>query len=530
MSFVLLLIRLLLALVFLVASLAKLSDLDGSRQALRDFGVPVSLSNPFGVFLPLAELAVAVTLIPSATAWLGAIGALILLLVFVAGIGYNLARGRTPDCHCFGQLHSTPAGWSTLVRNLVLAALAAIVVALGRSTSGSDVFGWLTALTTPQRLEVLAGVGVFALLLGEGWVFVQIMSQQGRLLLRLEALEARSSEAGEAPSQVAAAAAGLAVDTRAPSFTLPTLTGEPTTLEALRTLGKPIVLVFSDPGCGPCSALLPEIGGVQRDHASKLVVALISRGTVEANRAKGTEFGLRHVLLQHDREVAQSYLATGTPSAVLVRPDGTIGSPLAQGAEAIRALMDKARSPIGLATLPMAAAPAQHNGHGTHARPRPLAPAIGEPAPEFSLPNLEGNQVKLSDFRGHTTLILFWRPGCGFCQRMLPEIKAWETQKPAGAPQLLMVSSESVESNLAMGLHSPVLLDQAGMSVGSAYGASGTPMALLVDAEGKIASELAAGAPAVLALARSGLSMATSACVGPPSASVSSTLHCGCLR
>jgi hypothetical protein len=37
--------------------------------------------------------------------------------------------------------------------------------------------------------------------------------------------------------------------------------------------------------------------------------------------------------------------------------------------------------------------------------------------------------------------------------------------------------------------------------VGRLFGATGTPMGVLVDAEGKIASELAVGAPAVLALA-----------------------------
>jgi hypothetical protein len=52
-----------------------------------------------------------------------------------------------------------------------------------------------------------------------------------------------------------------------------------------------------------------------------------------------------------------------------------------------------------------------------------------------------------------------------------------------------------------MGLHSPVVLDQGG-TVMSAFGAGGTPMAVLVDAHGKLASELAVGAPAVLALAR----------------------------
>jgi hypothetical protein len=51
-----------------------------------------------------------------------------------------------------------------------------------------------------------------------------------------------------------------------------------------------------------------------------------------------------------------------------------------------------------------------------------------------------------------------------------------------------------------MGLHSPVVLDQ-NFNAGRAFSANGTPMAVLVDVKGKIASEVAAGAPAVLALA-----------------------------
>src|SRR2546421_6349865 len=103
MSLALLIARLLLAAVFLVAGLAKLADLAGSQQALRDFGVPAKLSTPFGVLLPLAELAVAVALVPTVSVWWGSLGALALLLIFVVGIAFNLARGRTPDCHCFGQ-------------------------------------------------------------------------------------------------------------------------------------------------------------------------------------------------------------------------------------------------------------------------------------------------------------------------------------------------------------------------------------------------------------------------------------------
>src|SRR2546421_8676075 len=170
MSLALLIARLLLAAVFLVAGIAKLADLAGSRQALRDFGVPAKLSTPFGVLLPLAELAVAVGLIPTVWAWWGTLGALALLLLFVGGISYNLVRGRQPECHCFGQLHSAPAGWPTLIRNLVLAAIAGFIVAIGRSTPGPGFLDWLAALTMIQRLQVLVGVVIVALLSWGGWM------------------------------------------------------------------------------------------------------------------------------------------------------------------------------------------------------------------------------------------------------------------------------------------------------------------------------------------------------------------------
>ena len=215
MSLALLLARLLLAAVFLVAGIAKLADLAGSRQALCDFGVPAQLSTPLGVLLPLAELAVAVALLLPATAWWGAMGALALLLLFVGGIGYNLARGRQPDCHCFGQLHSAPAGWPTLLRNLVLATIAGLVVVFGRNSPGLGLFDWLAALPLIQRLEVVAGLVAVALLLGEGWLLWQVMTQHGRLLLRLEALEAERASTGRelqpaATESPAPAAAGYA--------------------------------------------------------------------------------------------------------------------------------------------------------------------------------------------------------------------------------------------------------------------------------------------------------------------------------
>ena len=53
-----------------------------------------------------------------------------------------MARGEEPDCHCFGQIHSAPAGPPTLARNAVLAGCAAVIVAYG---SGPAVDAWVNA-------------------------------------------------------------------------------------------------------------------------------------------------------------------------------------------------------------------------------------------------------------------------------------------------------------------------------------------------------------------------------------------------
>jgi peroxiredoxin len=506
----LLVARLLLALVFAVAGVAKLADRQGSRRAIVDFGVPSALAAPLGLLLPLAELAVAATLLPASTAWWGALGALALLALFVVGISVNLARGRTPDCHCFGQLHSAPAGWKTLARNGVLAAVAGFVIWEGYDGgAGPSALSWLEALSTAQLLGILCGVLVLALLAGQ-WVFlVHLLRQNGRLLVRLEAMETTIAEGGSvAPSQNGTPvhqAEGLAVGSTAPEFSLSGLHGESHTLEALRSSGKTVLALFTDPNCGPCNAMLPDVGRWQEEHAQKLTLALISRGEVEENKTKAQEHGLTNVLMQKDWEVSEAYEVRGTPSAVLIDTDGKVATPVAGGAEGIRGLLSYA---VGERTqLPMQpqgapqGQPCPNCGKVHAAAPTvPAAQKVGEDAPEVKLSDLEGNTVELADFRGEETLVLFWNPGCGFCQQMLPDLKEWEATSPEDAPKLLVVSAGSEEANKEMGLASPVLLDQQ-FATGRAFGSSGTPSAVLVDAVGKVASEVAVGAPAVLELA-----------------------------
>jgi peroxiredoxin len=512
MDAALLIARLLLAAVFTLAGVAKLADREGSRQAIVDFGAPSAIAAPLGLLLPLAELVVAATLLPASTAWWGALGALTLLSVFVVGISINLARGRKPDCHCFGQLHSALAGWKTLARNGALAAVAGFVLwGSYEGGAGPSALAWLGALSASQLVGLLGGVLVLALLAGQ-WVFlVHLLRQNGRLLVRLEALETSLASGGSsvAPSQNGTPldqAEGLPVGSEAPEFSLFGLYGESITLEALRSSGKPLMMLFTDPGCGSCNALLPEVGRWQEEHAPKLTLALISRGEVEENKTKASEHGLSNVLVQKDWEVCESYEVGGTPSAVLISPDGKVASPVAGGDEGIRALLAYA---VGERTqLPMQ--PQQHQAEGqpcpncgkVHAAAPTVEAAqkVGEEAPEVKLPDLEAKTVELADFRGEETLVLFWNPGCGFCQQMLSDLREWEQNPPEEAPKLLVVSAGTQEANREQGLNSTVVLDQ-NFAVGRAFGASGTPSAVLVDAQGKVASDIAVGSPAVLQMA-----------------------------
>lgn len=334
MNGILLIARLLLALVFAVSGLAKLADSAGSRKSMGEFGVPSFLAGPLTLPLPLVELACAVALIPPTLAWWGASGALAMLVLFMAAIAVSLMRGRRPDCHCFGQLHSSPVGWTTLARNGLLAGLAALVVWQGPGTTGAGVRDWLGSLNRSDGIALTLSMTVAF----ELWAIWNLLRQNGRLLLRLEAVE------GKLGIGAAASSPGLPVNSTAPAFSLDGLDGGTRTLDMLRERGRSLLLFFTEPGCGACDAALPDVAEWQREHADRLLIVPITRGDAQANGARARKHKLQNVLVQTDREVAQAYRVEVTPSAVLIT-EGLIASPLAVGVDAIRALVDKATLP-----------------------------------------------------------------------------------------------------------------------------------------------------------------------------------------
>jgi peroxiredoxin/uncharacterized membrane protein YphA (DoxX/SURF4 family) len=496
MDIIALIVRLLIASTFFAAGISKLTDVQRTRKGMREFGVPAWASSSLGICLPLAELAVAVLLVPLRTVLWGSAGTIALLVVFITGISINLAQGRRPNCNCFGQVHSEPIGWLTLLRNCLLTGCAGFVFWHVRNGASLSVVGWTRGLSDAETVGILLGVAALVLIAAQGWFTFNLLRQNGRLLLRMDTLEIQIGSRTTASPPVTAPS-GLPIGSPAPAFELPLLSSASTvTLDTLLAERRPVVMIFSDPDCAPCSALLPDIARWEREYAGSITVALISRGLREANRVKIGKHRLRYVLLQKDREVAAAYLANGTPGAVLIAPDGKIASLLVMGSQAIAGLVA-----LGTGTLPGASVAGNgKHGNGFQLPTAPVELEIGHAAPSLKLPDLRGKIVELSAFKGRDTLVLFWNPSCGFCAKMLPDLKRWEKNRSTEAPQLLVVSSGTVDANRAMGLRAPVVLDQT-FALGLAFHAQGTPAAVLVDGGGNIASGVASGASAVFALA-----------------------------
>jgi peroxiredoxin len=198
-----------------------------------------------------------------------------------------------------------------------------------------------------------------ALLLG-GWLGWQLLRQNGRLLLRLEDAEQRldalefgdgDAPQGQAPGNGDHASRfgnrslarsrikrdGLKAGTPAPDFRLSRLDGGELSLEEFR--GRQLLLIFSDPHCGPCEVLAPEMQKFHREHP-ELAMLMISRGEPKDNRAKVKEHGLSFpVVLQQQWEISRRYAMFATPIAYLIDERGVIAADVALGIEAIQGLM-----------------------------------------------------------------------------------------------------------------------------------------------------------------------------------------------
>ena len=197
------------------------------------------------------------------------------------------------------------------------------------------------------------------------------------------------------------------------------------------------------------------------------------------------EHGLTDVLLQTDREVSESFSVAATPGAVVLAADGTVASAVHAGEEQIRALISGYRSPA-----PDTAATC--SSPFIARRPVSISPL----PTRCCAPSRARSSASPRDSLTARPCSCSGIPSCGFCERMLDSLRELDRRVPG----LVVISTGTPAANREMGLQAPILLDDE-FAAGNAFGAMGTPSAVRIGADHQIASAVAVGADAVLALA-----------------------------
>jgi peroxiredoxin len=129
-----------------------------------------------------------------------------------------------------------------------------------------------------------------------------------------------------------------------------------------------------------------------------------------------------------------------------------------------------------------------------------LAAAVGQPAPDFRLPDLQGKPVSLSDYRGKFVVLEWTNPECPFVRKHYDSANMPSLQKQyrdKGVVWLAVNSTSSSHSEFKTpremeswlkskgGAPQDVLFDSEGVA-GRLYGAKTTPHMYVIDPRGQL--------------------------------------------
>jgi peroxiredoxin len=158
------------------------------------------------------------------------------------------------------------------------------------------------------------------------------------LLARAAAKEKRRLPTQRSLEQSRIERDGLRAGTAAPAFELADLNGKRVALNDYR--GRRVLLVFSDPHCGPCDALGPELVRLHARLAEPAIV-MVSRGDEAENRQKAEAHGFSFpVAIQRGWNLSKAYGIFATPVAFLIDEHGIVERDVARGVAEIVALAE----------------------------------------------------------------------------------------------------------------------------------------------------------------------------------------------
>jgi methylamine dehydrogenase accessory protein MauD len=114
---------------------------------------------------------------------------------------------------------------------------------------------------------------------------------------------------------------------------------------------------------------------------------------------------------------------------------------------------------------------------------------VGKKAPDFSLPNIGGEQVTLSQFGGKKVLLVFTQSECSSCHDIVPELERIHRR---GEHHVVVVNHGDVQSARTWmeeaRMSFPVLVQEK-LNVSLRYQVFATPFGFLIDEKGIIAAK-----------------------------------------
>ena len=119
----------------------------------------------------------------------------------------------------------------------------------------------------------------------------------------------------------------------------------------------------------------------------------------------------------------------------------------------------------------------------------------GAPAPDFTLPDLDGNRVSLSDYEGKVVLLNIWATWCPPCVEEMPSMEKLHQELKNESFEILAVSIDSTETQVVTAfmekhkLSFHALTDPKGTTK-NLYQTTGVPESLIIDKSGRIVEKI----------------------------------------
>ncbi|RMG58086.1 MAG: TlpA family protein disulfide reductase [Gammaproteobacteria bacterium] len=121
------------------------------------------------------------------------------------------------------------------------------------------------------------------------------------------------------------------------------------------------------------------------------------------------------------------------------------------------------------------------------------APVIGRPRPDFSLPDLDGQQHGIGEWDGKVVLLNFWATWCPPCQKEIPDFMQVRKELGDRGFEVVGVAIDQHDAVAdyvdGLGIPYPILQGEADAAeVARRYGNSlgGLPYSVIIDREGRI--------------------------------------------